>query len=205
MQILRPKLKLLNNFLEATMTLIDVETLKQNLTLENIEYDEYSDEDLELLLTNIVKEIIGYTNAPINAVTHKRIIRDFKGDMLELDYYPVSEISSLQIGSKTLSSTDYILDETLGILYFHSELSGLLSCTYVCQCSGDTIDNVINPLVFDMIKYRLTTNFTTTGVMSSVKEGDVQVNYDTSTSLGNLIQSRINNLKSTYSIRIKVL
>ena len=186
------------------MTLIDVNSLKQQLNLEGITYD-YSDEDLELLLTNIVKEIIGYTNAPINAVTHKRIIRDFKSDMLELDYYPVSEISSLQIGSKNLSDDDFVLDDTLGILYFHSVLSGLLSCQYTCQLSEDTIDNIINPLVFDMIKYRLTTNFSDTGAISSVKEGDVQVNYDTSTSLGNLIQSRINNLKSTYSIRIKVL
>lgn len=187
------------------MTLLDIETLKEQLNLENISYDGFEDSQLELLLTNIVKEIIGYTNAPINAVTHKRIIRDFKSDMLELDYYPVSEISSLQIGSKTLSDDDFILDDTLGILYFHSVLSGLLSCQYTCQLSDDVIDNIINPLVFDMIKYRLTTNFSDTGAISSVKEGDVQVNYDTSTSLGNLIQSRINNLKSTYSIRIKVL
>lgn len=187
------------------MALINVSSLKEQLDLEGINHSDYADSKLELLLNNIVKEIIGYTNAPINPITHKRIIRDFRSDMLELDYYPISSISSLQVGSKTLSSTDYILDETLGILYFNSELSGLLSCTYVCQCSGDTIDNVINPLVFDMIKYRLTTNFTTTGVMSSVKEGDVSVNYDTSSSLGNLIQDRLNNLKATYQIRIKVL
>ena len=38
------------------MTLIDVETLKQNLTLEKIEHD-YSDEDLELLLNNLIAEL----------------------------------------------------------------------------------------------------------------------------------------------------
>jgi len=187
------------------MTLIDTTSLKRQLTLEGINHDDYTDEDLELLLTNITHELIGYTNAPITPVTHKRIIRDFKSDMLELDYYPIKEISSLQIGSKNLSDDDYVLDDTLGILYFHSELSGLLSCQYICELSDSVIDNIINPLVFDMVKYRLTTNFSGTGVMSSVKEGDVQVNYDTSTSLGNLIQNRINNLKGTYSIRIKVL
>lgn len=187
------------------MTLIDVTSLKQQLNIEGVTLEDYSDEELELLLTNLINELIGYTNAPIKPVTHKRIIRDFQSDMLELDYYPITEISSLQIGSKPISSTDYVLDESLGILYFNSILSGLLSCTYVCKLSDVVIDNIINPLVFDMFKYRLTTNFSTTGVMSSVKEGDVQVNYDTSTSLGNLIQSRINNLKATYSIRIKVL
>lgn len=187
------------------MTLINKDLLRQQLTLEGINHEDYADDDLELLLTNIVKELIGYTNAPIKPMTHKRIIRDFKSDMLELDYYPVSEISSLTIGSKTLSSDDYVLDETIGILYFHSKLSGLLSCQYICQISVEVIENIINPLVFDMVKYRLTTNFSSNGVMSSVKEGDVQVNYDTSTSLGNLIQARINNLKSTYSTRIRVL
>ena len=187
------------------MTLIDVTSLRQQLSLEGIPHEDYTDDNLRLLLTNIINELAGYTNAPINPITHKRIIRDFKSDMLELDYYPVVEISSLQVGSKTLSDDDYVLDESLGILYFHSLQSGLLSCQYVCRLSDTVIDNIINPLVFDMIKYRLTTNFSNTGVMTSVKEGDVQVNYDTSTSLGNLIQSRINNLKSTYSIRIKVL
>lgn len=187
------------------MTLIDITSLKQQLTLEGINHEDYSDDDLELLLTNIVKEIIGYTNAPINPITHKRIIKDFKSDMLELDYYPIKEISSLQIGSKNLSSSDYVLDDTLGILYFNSELSGLLSCQYTCQLYDAVIENIINPLLFDMVKYRLTTNFSTNGVMSSVKEGDVSVNYDTSTSLGNLIQSRLNNLKATYQIRIRVL
>lgn len=187
------------------MTLLDIKTLKEQLNLENISYEGFEDSQLELLLTNIINELIGYTNAPINPTTHKRIIRDFKSDMLELDYYPVKEISNITVGSKTLSNDEYVLDETLGILYFNSKLSGLLTCEYVCEVSSDTIDNLINPLVFDMIKYRLTTNFSTNGVMSSVKEGDVSVNYDTSSSLGNLIQSRINNLKMTYSIRIKVL
>lgn len=186
------------------MSLITVSSLKEQLDLEGINHD-FTDSKLQLLLDNIVRELIGYTGAPINPVSHRKIVPDFRGNMIELDFYPVSSISSLRIGSKNLSANDYVLDDSLGILYFNSEMSGLLSCSYVVQVSVDTIENIINPLVFDMIKYRLTNNFSTTGVMSSVKEGDVQVNYDTSTSLGNLIQSRINNLKSTYSIRIKVL
>lgn len=187
------------------MALINTSSLREQLNLEGIPHEDYTDKKLELLLNNIVNEIIGYTNAPINEVTHRRVIRDFKSDMLELDYYPVSEISSLQVGSKTLSRDDYILDDTLGILYFHSILSGVLSCQYSCQLSEDDIENLIKPLVFDMVKYKLTSNFSTTGAISSVKEGDVSVNYDTSSSLGNLILSRINNLKAKYSIRIRVL
>lgn len=186
------------------MTLITVNSLKKQLSVQNISFD-LSDEDLGLLLSNTVLELMGYTNAPINPLTHKKIIRDFKGDMLELDYYPISTINSLKVGSSELTTEDYIIDDMLGILYFNSVLSGLLSVEYSCQIPDEIIDNTVNPLLFDIIKYKLTTNFSSDGVLSSVKEGDVQVNYDISSSLGNLIQSRINNLKNSYSVRIKVL
>ena len=187
------------------MTLIDVESLKAQLYLEGISYDDFDDSQLELLLNNIKNELVGYTNVPISATNHKNIIRDFKGDLLELDYYPVRNITSLKIGSKCLTADDYVLDEELGILYFNSHLCGMLVIEYCCQISDDMITNVVNPLLFDIVKYRLTTNFSKDGVMSSMKEGDVQVNFDTSSSLGNLIQGRIKDLKNCYSIRIKVL
>ena len=186
------------------MALINVSKLKEQLDLEGISYD-FTDNQLELLLTNIVNELMGLSNVPIQATNHKTIVRDFVGDLLELDYYPISEITSLRIGSKTLTTDDYVLDDNLGIVYFNSNVSGMLVVEYCCQIPDDAITNIVNPLIFDMIKYRLTTNFTDTGVMSSVKEGDVQVNYDTSSSLGNLIQGRIKDLKNSYSIRIKVL
>jgi len=186
------------------MTLIDVTTLKSQLDLEGISYD-FDDSQLELLLNNVKNELAGYTNVPISPTNHKSIIHDFKGDMLELDYYPVNSITSLKIGSSTLTSDDYVLDEHLGILYLHSKLSGMLVVEYCCVISDEMITNVVNPLIFDIIKYRLTTNFTGNGVMTSVKEGDVSVNYDSNSSLGNLIQSRIKDLKNCYSIRIKVI
>ena len=192
--------------MEATknMSLIDITTLKQQLSIEGIT-TELSDEDLQLLLNNLIKELMGYSNIPINPVTRKTIIREFSSDILELDYYPVTSITSLKIANTNLSTDDYVLDEALGILYFNLPLTGMLVVEYVNQISEDVIDTAINPLLFDMVKYRLTNDFESTGVMSSVKEGDVQVNYDTSTSLGSLINNRINNLKSIYSIKIRML
>ena len=187
------------------MTLLTVSSLKEQLNLQGVDYSDFTDENLQLLLNNIVTELMGYTNCPINPVTHKTIIRDFSSDILELDYYPVKSISSLKVGSKNLTEDNYVLDEGLGILYFNSIFRGMLVVEYCCQVSDDIISNIVNPLIFDMVKYRLTNNFSNDGVMSSVKEGDVQVNYDTNSSIGNLIQSRINNLKNSYSIRIKVL
>ena len=186
------------------MTLINVPSLKELLDLEEIPYD-LADSQLELLLTNTIKDLTGKTNIPIQPIHHKTIEKKFDGDIIELDHYPVRQISSLKIGSKNLTDDDFVLDQDLGIIYFHQTFSGMLVVEYCSMASDDVIDNKVNPLVFDIIKYRLSGNFTDNGVMTSVKEGDVQVNYDTSSTLGNLIRDRIEDLKTSYSIRIKVL
>lgn len=188
------------------MTLITVEDLKKQLELTQVDISTYSDEDLELLLTNTINEIIGYTNLPINPISHKQIVRNFNSTLFELDYYPIKEISSLRIGSKILSDDDYILDDTLGILYFNTKGSGLLVVEYVSQLSNEFLSVNVTPLIVDIIRYRLSNDFSVDGVRTSIKEGDVSVNFDSSSSLGNLIQGRIANLKNNYySVRIKVL
>ena len=70
----------------------------------------------------------------------------------------------------------------------------------------DAINNLVNPLIVDMIRYGVTTGYSKDGVSTKYKEGDVEVNFDTSTSLGNLIQSRITDLKNKYyNVRIRVV
>ena len=186
------------------MTLIDLTSLKQNLTIQNIQHD-LSDEDLALLLNNTLLELSGRIGAPIQAQSFKEMLRYFQGDMFELNHYPVIDISSVRVGSENLSNDDYVLDERLGIIYFHNPQRGFLVVEY-SSCLDDVVINTkINPLVFDMIKYSLTNNFSDKGNVSSIKEMDTQINYDTSSSLGSLIESRINQLKGNYSVRIKVL
>ena len=188
------------------MSLITIEDLKTQLKLEGVEPD-LSDEDLELLLNNIVNELIGYTNVPITPVNHTTLIKDFYDDVLELDYYPVTEITSLRIGQKTLDCTEVLeaCDRDLGILYFKSPLRGFLNVEYSCQVSDTVIDTIVNPLLVDIIRYRLTNNFRDNGPVTSMREGDVSLNFDSNNSLGSLIQGRIKDLKALYSIKIRVL
>lgn len=186
------------------MALIDVTGLKEQLEMKKVTYD-LTNEQLELLLKNTTNELIGYTNLPVNPVNHKVIRRDFTDDMFEVDFYPIKEISSLKIGSLELPSDKYVVDNELGIIYLESKMSGMLVLEYVSQLSDEFVENKINPLLTDMISYTLGNKFSPNGVMTSVKEGDVSVNYDSSTSLGTLIQSRIKDLKSFYSIRIRML
>ena len=186
------------------MALIDLTNLKKQLGIENVSF-QLNDEDLQLLLSNTILELSGLIGVPIEAENHKEIVRDFNNDMFQMSWYPVKAVSSVKVGSKTLSSDDYVLDEKLGILYFTTTLKGFLVVEYSCCLPDSVIDKKINSLVFDIIKYRLSNGFSMQGSVSSIKEMDTSINYDTSSSLGNLIQSRINNLKSSYSVRIKVL
>lgn len=187
------------------MSLITIDSLKADLELKGITH-ELTDEQLTLLLQNKTDELAGLTNLPILPTNHKEIRQDFEDERYEVDSYPVSSITSLTIGPYTLNETEhYTLDESLGIIYFNRLWNGMLVVEYVSCISDDVITQKVNPLLSDMIGYTLLNGFSPVGSVTSMKEGDVSVNYDTSTSLGNLIQSRINDLKNIYSVRIKVL
>ena len=54
-----------------------------------------------------------------------------------------------------------------------------------------------------MIIYSITNN--SDGDISSIKEGDVSINYDNSTTLGNRINARITDLINRYSARLRML
>ena len=166
---------------------------------------EMSDEDLELLLNQKKSEIIAYTGLELNPTSHTELKRDFFDDQYMVDFYPVVSVTSCQVGSKTLTGDDYTCDSERGIFYFHSIVNGFLRLEYVSGVSSAVFDGKVKPLLFDMAKYMLTSSNSDVGAMSSIKEGDVQVNYDTSTSLGGLIVSRLNNLKNMYSCRVKVI
>ena len=182
-----------------------VDEFKSLCNLEKISLNDLSDNDIKLLLQTKISELSAYTGLELCPSNHKEIKRDFSNDVYEVDFYPVKEISNFTIGSKTLTSDDYVLDAERGILYLHSNMSGMLVIEYVSCLPDSVILSKIKPLLFDMGKYMVTTNFSTNGTISSVKEGDVQVNYDTSSSLGGLIMARIDNLKNSYSTRIKVI
>lgn len=177
---------------------------KQYLTLNNIT-TEFTDEELELLLNNKVNELITYTGIEINPVTHTEFKRGFSDDIYELDFYPIKEISELKVDGKSITSDRYTCDGERGVLYFNYCLNGLLFCKYVSGVSETVFDTKVKPLLFDMAGYTLKGENSLLGTVSSIKEGDVQVNYDTSTSLGGLIVSRLNNLKGMYSCRVKVI
>lgn len=184
------------------MSIITLEELKIQLQIEKITTT-LTDEELNLLLNDTIDKLIGETNLPINPETHKQIIPNFRSETIQLDYYPLLIIDSLQIGNTILEDNDYFLDEENGIIYLQSFMTGFCVINYTVQIQ-DPVFLKVNPLIFDMIKLKLKNNFGETAV-TSVKEGDLSKNYDTSNSLSGVIQQRINELKNLNSCRIRVL
>lgn len=184
------------------MAIITLSQLKEQLELHGVTYD-LDDSELALLLHNTITQLIGYTNLPILPRSYKQIDPHFEGKTIELDYYPVSDIVLIQIGSKQIGDNDYILDDDHAILYLHTPMSGILVVEYIVQIP-DRLYHSVNSLIFDLIKLNLKNNFEDTA-FSSVKEGDVTVQYDNSNSLPSLIQQRIVELKNMNSCKIRML
>lgn len=189
------------------MTIITPTDLKQKLILQGIPESKINDDTLEDLIDLKVEELLSLTNIPIKEVSRKQIIKDFKGDLFESNFYPVHTVNSFKINNTELTNDDYVLDETTGIFYLNTNHKGLLVIEYLQRVSEDFLTSVINPLIVDMITYHYSTDNAGTGSVSSIKEMDTSINYDTSNSLGNRIYNRIESLKqnNTFSARIKWL
>ena len=188
------------------MVLIDPNTLQKFLLIEGVDESLLNIETLETLINLKQDEIIGLTSIPIHPVPRKQIIKGFKADLLELDYYPVNEVTSLRIGDTCIHPKDYVLDKDAGLIYFHQSQYGLLSIDYIQQVSSNFVDIKVNPLIKDMILYHFKVDNPEYGTVSSIKEMDTQINYNTSDSLGSRIYTRLEALKNTYSsARVKWL
>ena len=183
------------------MTIITPEDLKTFLELQGIASSEL--EDLTVLQSLIdlkTEEIIALTGLPVDPVTRKQIIKRFRGDVFETDWYPICKVDSFKIDNVELTvDEDYILDENSGIFYLNNIHTGLLVIEYINKLSDEVISSKINPLISDMVLYGFTAMDTTNGEISSIHESEQSISYDTSNSLGNRIYARIDGLKSSYS------
>ena len=154
-------------------------------------------EELEDLREIIKKKISAYIGVPIDPKSFTQIEKSFKGNSLIVDNFPISEINSLQIGNFNLTDEDYVLDKDSGLIYFKNNYSGFLVLEYTCCLSETQIDMYIDPLVDDMVEYELDTGWTKNA--SSIKEGDIQINIDTSIGKGALIQKSLDDLKYIFN------
>ncbi len=180
--------------------------LKQILKLKGVKDTGFSPEELKLLIEYKTVELQGLINANIEEKQESQTVYKFRDDRISLAAYPVQGIESITLDNKELSDDDWVLDHSLGLVYFTRKLYGLLTVNYISCLDDDVIKTAIVPLLTDMILYDILNkkNNPNTGIVSNVKEGDVSVSYDTSTTLGNRIWSRIEELRARYSRTARV-
>lgn len=183
-------------------TLITPEKLRDLLLLRGVTTD-LTNSQLETMIKYKITELSGLIGIDIYPTEYTEIRHDFKDNQIILSNYPIYEIIGIYIDNKDVDYCKYTVDETLGIIYFQEVIYGELFVEYTSCLPQSQIQSVFLPLLVDVIEYGLPENKARQGV-SSVKEGDVSVNYNTTDTLGAKIESRINQLK-TYNTRIKVL
>lgn len=190
------------------MSIITPTELKTKLELQGVSDTELEDETvLQSLIDLKVDDITALTGIPINPVNRKQIIKGFNGDLFEADWYPIKEVTNFKIGDYELTDDDYVLDEVAGVFYLNKYYTGLLVIEFINQASDDVVASKINPLISDMVLYGFTSLDSNSGEISSIRESEQSISYDTGNSLGNRIYARIDDLKSIYgaSCRVKWL
>jgi len=180
------------------------DTLKDLLALRGITTS-LSDAQLETLIDYKIKELEGLTGIEVYPTVHTDILRNFNDDKILLNYYPVQSVSSIIIDNQTHPTDSITLDIEDGIIYLNNNQYGNATVTYTACLSEEAIDTIFYPLLIDFIEYGLPESRIKQGA-TSVKEGDMQINYSTNSSetLSGKIQSRINALRN-YNTRIRML
>ena len=151
----------------------------------------------------IKKKISAYIGVPIDSTSFTQIEKYFSGDTLLVDNFPINKITNLTIGGEELTSNDYTVDSETGLIYFKHQYNGFLILNYTCCLSDSQISMFIDPLVEDMMEYELDTGWTKNA--SSIKEGDVQINLDTSIGKGALIQKNLDDLKYMFNTYARMI
>lgn len=185
--------------------IISVTELKTMLTIRGISTT-LTDEQLTTLINFKTEELAGLICKDIEPTIHTEFIKGFCEDRILLDFYSVQEVNYVCLDGKLINKKDYYVDHDSGVVFFNEPLSGDLKIEYLAALPSTIISRVVVPLIVDMIQYQIT-EISRGGVgdFSSVKEGDVQVNYNSETTLGGRINNRIYELKNFNTCRVKVL
>ena len=160
-------------------------------------YPDISEDELTTIIENMEAQISQFIDIPIKPTSFTQIERNYNGNSIIIDRPPVKEIHSLHIDNECIQSSDYTLDHEAGILYLHQVHKGnFLRLQYISGLTNTAYELYILPLLLDMIDYNFDMNWVKDA--SSIKEGDVTVNFDTSVGKGALIQKKLEELRNQF-------
>ena len=175
-----------------------------NSRLKNDGFDELSEGEYEELIQHKIRELESIIGVDLNPRNRKQYTHKFKGEIYQLNFYPVQSITSMTINDRVY--VDYFLNEDSGLIYLDNAVSGKILVEYISCIPLYEFEHYFAPLLDDMVIYEITNvGNIWDGVASSIREGDVSIGYDVSNSLGNRIWSRIAELKDKYSSKVRMI
>ncbi len=154
-------------------------------------------DNLEELIENKISAYIGVPVKPTKFTQFEK----FDGETVFVETFPFIEVTSLTIDNQAI--TDYVIDKKAGLIYLNHNYSGFLNLDYVAGLTEDEYSIYIKPLVNDMLEYENDSGWTKNA--SSIKEGDVQINLDTSMGKGALIQKTLDDLKNRFNTYMRMI
>ncbi|MDO5818728.1 MAG: hypothetical protein Q4P11_00180 [Methanobrevibacter sp.] len=161
--------------------------------------EENSIENEDLLKEKLLKRLEVEVGLPLIPKSAKELERNFQGSEILLSHYPLKEIKELKIDGETMDLDDVIILEDEGTVHLPREYSGDLYVEYTYGLP----ENEFIPIVDLMMEYELDDDWKKD--VSSVKEINVSVSYDTSLSKGATIQNMINDLRNRYNCLVRMI
>jgi len=148
----------------------------------------------------IEKKISTYIGVPVKP-TECSQFEKFDGETVFVETFPFIKVCSLTIDNAEI--TEYTIDNKAGLIYLNQHYSGFLKLDYVAGLTKDEYSLYIEPLVNDIREYENDSGWTKNA--SSIKEGDVQINLDTSIGKGALIQKNLDDLKNRFNTYMRMI
>ena len=156
-------------------------------------------ENKDPLKEKLLKRLEVEVGLPLIPKSAKELERNFQGSEILLSHYPLKEIKELKIDGETIDLDDVIILEDEGTVHLQREYSGDLYVEYTYGLP----ENEFAPIVDLMMEYELDDDWKKD--VSSVKEINVSVSYDTSLSKGATIQSMIADLRNRYNCLVRMI
>lgn len=140
--------------------------------------------------------LLGMLNLQLGEVEHTYTLFDSDKQNVVLPLPFTKKLISVYSEDGRIDESYYYFNSDLSMIRFSSEHEydyKILDIKYVTEVSDDFIINSLYPIVMDMVRFDSLPE--TEKNLSSIKEGDVSLNFDTGNSLYAMILSRIDNLK----------
>ena len=170
-----------------------------------------TEEEVEALVKYYLNKIVSLTGISLDVNTHHYTLTN--KDMVKkviLPLYNIFDVDEVHCNFELVSDDDYFVDVKNGIIFFKKPLHNVehLHIKYLTRVSDEELDNVILPLVTDMIIDGIDNDGFDGGFgygdISSIHEGGVSISFKSGTNLTDSINDRLKKLSDGLLLTSKV-